>query len=126
MASRVARPNGKPHQRKRHHGDEHGHDRRQSQERVAFLGHRYMPRYQASSGSPATAATSAPTARKVPNGSANFMSPRPDNNSPMPTNEPAKDARTSVTSISFQPRNAPIIASIFTSPMPSPSMPRSR
>ena len=40
--------------------------------------------------------------------------------------EPAIDENTSVTITSCQPRNAPIIASILTSPPPIPSSPEYR
>ena len=39
---------------------------------------------------------------------------------------PENDDSTSVTSTAFQPRNAPIMASILTSPMPMPSSRRHR
>ncbi len=53
--------------------------------------------YQVTIGSPTTAATRAPTARKVPNGNAAFMPPRPEAIRPTPTSDPANDASTSVT-----------------------------
>ena len=76
--------------------------------------------YQSSNRWPTVDASAAPSARKVPNGSAYFMSPLRNATSVRPTIEPAIDAIINVTSVSFQPTNAPIIASIFTSPMPSP------
>src|SRR5713101_4627309 len=83
-------------------------------------------RYQSRSDDPTVAASPAPSARNVPNGKAYFMSPRRVAMSRSPTSAPANEAVISVTSVSFQPMNAPIIASIFTSPMPSPSSCRTR
>ena len=54
------------------------------------------------------------------------MLPRFDTMSATPTIVPLNDAIISVMSVSFQPMNAPIIASIFTSPIPSPSSLRTR
>ena len=45
---------------------------------------------------------------------------------PTPTIDPSSVDTKSVASISFQPRKAPIIASIFTSPKPRPSSWRTR
>ena len=45
---------------------------------------------------------------------------------PRPMALPRKDARNSATSVSCHPRNAPIIAIIFTSPNPSASLPSAR
>ncbi len=84
------------------------------------------PAYHAISGSPANIAINAPIARKVPNGSANFIPPRCALIRITPMIAPENDDSTSVTSTAFQPRNAPIMASIFTSPMPMPSSRRHR
>ena len=71
--------------------------------------------------------TNAPTARNVPNGSAYFMSPRPEAMSSAADERPEQGRKArAVSRTSFQPRNAPIIASSLTSPMPSPSCPRTR
>src|SRR5262249_5750348 len=84
------------------------------------------PRYQSSRLDPTVAESAAPSARNVPNGSAYFNPPRRLMMSASPTSVPLNDAIISVTSVSFHPRNAPTIASIFTSPIPSPSSPRMR
>ena len=55
-----------------------------------------------------------------------FMLPRFATIKPTPMMEPDTDASINVITVSFHPRNAPTIASIFTSPMPSPSCPRRR
>ena len=49
------------------------------------------------------------------------MLPRPVRIIARPTIEPANDAATSASIVRRHPMNAPIIASIFTSPKPSPS-----
>src|SRR5262249_6730790 len=108
--------------------DQGGHERRHAEERVRRRRqlHQNVPRYQSSSAGPTDAAAAAPSARKAPNGSAYFMPPRRVTISRMPMIVPANDARINVSSPSFHPRNAPIIASIFTSPMPRPSSWRTR
>src|SRR5258708_12479919 len=85
------------------------------------VGHHRRPKYQSVSAGPTVTAVAAPIARKHPNGSAYFIVPRPVTISPRPITEPDSDASINVSSVSFQPRNPPIIASIFGSPMPSPS-----
>ena len=45
---------------------------------------------------------------------------------PIPTADPRSVASSSATNVSCQPRNAPTIASILTSPMPRPSSPRNQ
>src|SRR5206468_5465907 len=113
------------HHGERDHRDQRRHDRGQAEERVGGW-RQNSPRYQASALCPTVAAAAAPSARNVPNGSAYFMPPRLLTIRASPTTEPASEAIISVTSASFQPRNAPIIASIFTSPIPSPSSWRTR
>src|SRR5262249_55582737 len=96
-------------------GDRHSaHDRHQS-----------LPD-QSSTPGPIVAAAAAPSARNVPNGSAYLSVPRLAAIKINPTMVPLKDASTRVNSVSFHPTNAPIIASILTSPKPSPSSWRSR
>src|SRR5204862_455853 len=82
---------------------------------AAAPGHRHSATYQSRSGWPTVAAAAAPSARKVPNGSAYFMLPRFEMISARPTIVPLNDAIISVISVSFQPTKAPIIASILTS-----------
>ena len=53
------------------------------------------------------------------------MRARPVAISATPTIDPLNEASTSVRIVSFQPTNAPIIASIFGSPIPSASCFRS-
>src|SRR3954452_3344070 len=74
-------------------------------------------RYQLRRPGPTVAASAAPIARNVPNGSAYFISPLRAAIKAIPTTDPATDAIISVTIVSCQPMNAPIIASIFTSPI---------
>src|SRR4029453_6520379 len=86
----------------------------------------YNATYQFTMFSPTSEATSAPSARNVPYGSAYFIPPFRNAITARPMSDPAIDESTSVTSTSFQPRNAPIIASILTSPPPMPSWPEQR
>ena len=58
---------------------------------------------------------------ECPNGSAVFKFPRLAAISPTPMSDPRIVERNSAASITRQPRKAPIIASIFTSPKPIPS-----
>ena len=83
------------------------------------------PRYQSSSCGPTAAATAAPSARNVPNGSFEANPPRLAAISPRPMKVPNNDASIKVRRVNRHPRKAPIIASIGGSPMPSPSCPRS-
>jgi hypothetical protein len=64
----------------------------------------------------------APTARNVPNGSAAFMPPRPDDRAPR--RRARLEGRKKVTSVSRQPRKAPIMLA-FRVAHAGPSMPRS-
>ena len=63
---------------------------------------------------------------KEPSGSKYLVPPRPDTRIAIQTNTPNIEAINIVNSINYQPKNAPIIASIFTSPIPRPSRPTIR
>src|SRR5438046_1484594 len=117
---RVATRAAECAEKKREH-----HDGPQPRERPAHGVHN-RPRYQSRIIGPTVAAAAAPSARNVPNGSAYFRPPRLVTMSNRPMIVPLSDASISVTSVSCQPRNAPTIASIFTSPIPRPSSCRTR
>src|SRR5262249_44588846 len=125
LPPRIARRRHEAQHRERDDGDQR-RDHRREPEKGVRGGRQNNPRYQLSAVGPTVAAAAAPSARKVPNGSAYFTPPRLVTMRPRPTTVPASDAIISVTSASFQPRNAPIMASIFTSPIPSPSSRRTR
>src|SRR5262249_5185530 len=120
-ATRVAGGRHELENGERENGDQHRHDRGQAEKGLSSRRHWKYCRYQLTSGSPATAATMAPMARNVPNGNADFSDPFLASRITTLKIEPATEESTSVRMTSFQPRKAPIMPSIFTSPMPRPS-----
>ena len=79
--------------------------------------------HQGKINDPAADITVAEIARKEPSGSKYLAPPRPVTRIEIQTNTPSIDAINIVDSINSQPKNAPISASIFTSPIPNPSRP---
>ena len=130
----IARRPHDPQQREAEQAGQEADDGGEAEQQIAGrrefghgrLGVSRTRRTSRSAAVPASIDASAPSARNVPKGSAYFIVPRRSAIRPTPTIAPAKEASTSVSSICCQPRKAPIIASIFTSPMPSPSSCRTR
>src|SRR5689334_6899208 len=99
---------------------------RQSGLKASSVSHLNWPAYHCTIGTPNSSAAIAPSPRNTPNGSSICMSFRPARTiRNMPMIEPVRTPTKIVRIVSRQPRYAPTMNIIFTSPRPIASMPRS-